>query len=42
MNWIGPYLSEAKGHTNETWSIILSFLDRFLYNFFSIPMQSLS
>ena len=29
MNWIGPYLSEAKGHTNETWSIILAFLDRF-------------
>ncbi|CAI8052798.1 hypothetical protein GBAR_LOCUS28892 [Geodia barretti] len=28
MNWIGPYLSEAKGHTNETWTTILAFLDR--------------
>ena len=30
MNWIAPYLSEAKGHTNVTWSIILAFLDRYI------------
>ena len=28
MNWIGPYLSESGGHSNATWSLILSFLDR--------------
>jgi len=28
MNWVAPYLSEAAGHSSDTWNTILQFLDR--------------
>lgn len=40
MNWIAPYLSEASGHSSDTWNTILQFLDRWVTRLVPRPFFS--